>query len=165
MSTPAPAAPLTIGEARPNVPRARFVVGTIFLVCLFFAVGYVILRIRLSSEPLLLVCIPWLLPLWILWFVYMSLTLVIGAYANMFLPRTPVAVDEAIMNVAFGAVGGGVLGPMEVIALGLPIRDQRVVIAFTGVVAASIAGLLVFWVWLGCRYGGPAHDAADVNAA
>ncbi|CAM0145229.1 unnamed protein product [Urochloa decumbens] len=159
-----PPAALTIGEARPNVPRARFIVGTIFLVCLFFAVGYVILRIRLLSEPLLLACVPWLLPLWILWGVYMSLALVISAYANMFLPRTPVAVDEAITYVAFGALGGGVLGPMEVIALGLPIRNQRVVIAFTGVVAAFIAGLLVFWVWLVCRYyRGPAGEAAGAS--
>ncbi|CAO2178444.1 unnamed protein product [Urochloa humidicola] len=159
-----PPAPLTIGEARPNVPRSVFIVGTTFLVCLFFGVGYVILRIRLSEEPLLLACVPWLLPLWILYGVYMSLALVISAYANMFLRRTPVAVDEALMYIGFGAVGGGVLGSMEAIALGLPIRDQRVVIALTGVIAAFIAGLLVFWVWLVCRYRGPADEAAGAGA-
>ncbi|CAO2183027.1 unnamed protein product [Urochloa humidicola] len=94
--------------------------------------------------------------MWTLYGVYMSLALVVRSYANLYLPRTPLAVDEAITDVGFLGIGIGVLMPMEVVVIGVPVEDERIVMACTGVAAAFVGGMLAFWVWLARRYGGPA---------
>ncbi|OEL14906.1 hypothetical protein BAE44_0024078 [Dichanthelium oligosanthes] len=153
-----PTAPtLTIGEARPNVSRARIYIGTALLVSWIFAAVVFAMRIAvLPSDPTLLSRVPWLLPLWTLWGVYLSLAFVVRSYANLYLPRTPVAVDEAINDVGLVAIGCG--QPMEAIIVGLPVGDERIVMSCTGVVAAFVVGLLAFWVWLVRTYGGPAQQ-------
>ncbi|CAL4961648.1 unnamed protein product [Urochloa decumbens] len=161
------APPLTIGEARPNVPRARIFIGTALLVSGIFGFGFLVMRVcLLPSNPLLLACSPWVLPMWTLYGVYMSLALVVRSYANLYLPRTPVAVDEAIIYVGFLGIGIGVLMPMEVVVVVVPVEDQRIVMACTGVAAAFVGGMLAFWVCLHRRYGGPAADKpTDAKAA
>jgi len=46
------------------------------------------------------------------WSAYLSLLLLIKSYAELFLPRTPMAVDKKILNVGVLGVGLGVIGLM-----------------------------------------------------
>ncbi|CAO2171292.1 unnamed protein product [Urochloa humidicola] len=154
---PRAAPPLTIGEARPNVPRARIFIVTALMVSWIFGFGFFLMRFcLLPSNPLLFARSPWVLPMWTLLGVYLSLAWVVRSYANLYLPRTPVIVEEAITDVGLLGIGAGVLLPMEVVVVGVPVEDERIVMACTGVAAAFVGGMLTFWVWLARRYGGPA---------
>jgi hypothetical protein len=112
------------------------------------------MSVFLSWHPLLLSRSPLLLPLYVLWGVYLSLAFVILAYVNLYLPGTPVAVDEGFIYVGIVGIGCCVLVPTELIPLGLPVEDRRVVVACIAVLIALIAGLIVFWEWLIRKYGG-----------
>ncbi|RLN12388.1 hypothetical protein C2845_PM09G01330 [Panicum miliaceum] len=104
--------------------------------------------------------VPWRLALLLSWSAYLSLLLLIKSNAELFLPRTPVAVDKRIMNVGLLGVGVGVIGLMVASALTARVEDTRVLACCTGVVAAFIAGLVAFWVWLARTYDGSGVVAA-----
>lgn len=68
------------------------------------------------------------------------------SYAELFLPRTPVAVADNIVDVGVWVVGFCVISMMEGVVFGLQVEDARVLAGCTGFVAAFAVGVGVFWV-------------------
>ena len=92
------------------------------------------------------------------WCAYLSVLFLVNSYAELYLPRTPMAVAKKMMNVGFWGVGVAVLGLMVSI-LALQVNDSRVLAACTAVPAAFIVGLVAFWVWLASTYGGASESS------
>uniref|UniRef100_A0A0D9VS33 DUF7378 domain-containing protein n=1 Tax=Leersia perrieri TaxID=77586 RepID=A0A0D9VS33_9ORYZ len=152
-----PAAGMTVDEARPstqvhpdNESWSRFLV----MPCSMLFTCSVIV----SLEPAFFVAVPWRLPLLVSWGVYMSLADCVEAYAGLYLPLTPVAVNEAIVNVGFFGIGWSV-GFIDSILLTQ--ASSLVMMTFTFVNLLLIVGMLVLGAFLVGRYGQPEHPHED----
>ncbi|RLM55378.1 hypothetical protein C2845_PM10G00020 [Panicum miliaceum] len=156
------ATPLTLGESLAHVPRGtRWMLAVLYQIHIPIASTLsVSIYISGGSPSSFFGSVPWRLALLLSWSAYLSLLLLIKSYAELFLPRTPVAVDKKIVNEGLLGVGVGVIGLMVAAALASRVEDNRVLASCTGVVAAFIAGLVAFWVWLARTYGGSDDDAA-----
>ena len=108
--------------------------------------------------------VPWRLALWVSYGVYASLAFLFNFYANLFVPRAPVAVMEKFQEIGGVTIGAGVLNLMVSVVLGLQVRDSRVLAGCTAVVAACVVGLVAFGAWLAGRYGGDPLDPAPPAA-
>ena len=95
--------------------------------------------------------VPWRLALVLAWWcAYLSVLFLVNSYAELYLPRTPMAVAKKMMNVGFGGVGVAVLGVTVSNVLALQVKDTRVLAACTAAPAAFI-------VSLARTYGGDAY--------
>ncbi|KAJ1257764.1 hypothetical protein BS78_10G021300 [Paspalum vaginatum] len=94
------------------------------------------------------------LRLWASFGVYMSLAFLIKSYVDLFLPRTPAAVQRRFTRIGICAVCVGALNATVRVVLLVGVKSSRVLLGCTCGVAASIVGLLVFWGCLGAKYGG-----------
>jgi hypothetical protein len=154
-------APTTIGEMVAGTSRVSLVSTAVYLQvvsigsCLAMALAFK------STDPQFFSSIPWRLPLLISFFVYLSTVMLILCYMALYLPRAPVAAEEALKIVGLGAIGGGVLNIMLGIVLGLPVHDSRVVVACTCFTAVLIAGLLMVWAWLVREYRDEPSDLCE----
>ncbi|KAL6861590.1 hypothetical protein ACP4OV_017290 [Aristida adscensionis] len=83
----------------------------------------------------------------------LSLVGAVRSYAELFLPRAPVGVDDKLLLIGVWA-GGLLLCGVVAGVLAAGVRDSRVLAGCTGVVAAVMAGLVALWVWLARKYGG-----------
>ncbi|KAJ1257759.1 hypothetical protein BS78_10G020800 [Paspalum vaginatum] len=148
-------APLTLGESLADVSRVvrwkKFVYYQITVPGFIILVLVVIFR---SGSPSFFSSVPWRLALMLSWAAYVSLLFMIMSYAELFLPRTPVAVAEGIFYVGWWGVGLCVIGVMVGTVFAIHVGDTRVLAACTGVVAAFVLGLIALWVWLARTYGG-----------
>ena len=109
---------------------------------------------RRAISPSFFAGAPWRLPLWASLGAYMSLAFLVMSYTDLFLPRAPAAVQRRFIWIGVCAVGVGALNAMVTAVLAVGVADCRVLMGWTGGVAACIAGLLVFWAWLARKYGG-----------
>ncbi|WVZ82778.1 hypothetical protein U9M48_030005 [Paspalum notatum var. saurae] len=156
----APAAPLTLGESLAHVSRAdRWKKFVYFQIAVPGSIVLMILvAILKSGSPSFFSSVPWRLALMLSWDAYLSLLFMIMSYAELFLPRTPVAVAENIDCVGLWVVGVCVISLMVGTVFAIPVVDTRVLAACTGVVAAFVLGLIALWVWLARTYGGGDGD-------
>ncbi|KAL6861592.1 hypothetical protein ACP4OV_017292 [Aristida adscensionis] len=145
--------PTTVGEATAHLSRAY----------MWSSCGHALCpRRQALLWPSFFGMAPWRLPLWILVGVYASVLYVILFYMDLFLPRVPLAVAKKLEGA--GGYVGVTVGVMVFTVLGAGVTDNRVGAACVCVAAGSIAGLVAFWVWLICKYGGQpavASTAAD----
>jgi uncharacterized membrane protein len=155
------AAPTTIGEKVAGTSRASLMANTVYLQVVLI-VSCVAIACR-STDPQFFSTIPWRLPLLVSFFVYLSTIFLILFYMDLFLPRAPVAAEEALTIIGLCAIGGGVLNIMMAIVLGLPIQDSRVVIGCTCFTAVLIAGLLMVWAWLVREYRDEASHLCKIS--
>ncbi|XBI15215.1 hypothetical protein VPH35_057674 [Triticum aestivum] len=86
---------------------------------------------------------PWRLPLALSCGFYWSLLYLIRFYAELFLPRTPVAVADKLVNVGNG-VGVGIT-VIVIPVLGSGVKDDRMLAGCTAVFGLIIVGLAAFW--------------------
>ncbi|KAI4990107.1 hypothetical protein ZWY2020_038470 [Hordeum vulgare] len=145
----------TVGESLAHVTRTKRWVTAVFLQ-LFCPVGITSILIygyTSESSPSFFSSVPWRLPLVLSYGAYLSVIFLIESYAGLFLPRTPLAVIEKLRIIGAWGVGMGVLGVMVSVVLGTAVEDSRVLAGCTCLVAVSVAGLVVFWVWLARMYG------------
>ncbi|KAL6606560.1 hypothetical protein ACP70R_042213 [Stipagrostis hirtigluma subsp. patula] len=160
----AAAAPATVGESMAHVSRAAtWAVAAVIQTAIagyFVGVAYVF---KSGVSPSFFSSAPWRLPLWASLGVYLSLAFLVMFYIDLFLPRAPVAVQKRFTGVAIWLVGVVALNLMVSVVLGAGVKDGRVLIACTCVVAAFAVGIVVFWAWLVGRYGG--HQLDCSNAA
>ncbi|KAE8795515.1 hypothetical protein D1007_29602 [Hordeum vulgare] len=116
-------------------------------------------------------CGPWRLPLLLSMYAYMSLLMLLMSHVELFLPRVPFAVHQALLYGGLVTACAGVVNPLGSFVLGLPVGYHKVMAGWTCFVGVHIAGLLVLWVWLVSRYsggqqpsGGTATSAAAGNS-
>lgn len=165
-TTPTPTKPvaLTVGQSLAHMSRAK-IWATAILSQLMFPVFagvsvYVNLLYAFPGGPCsFLAGVPWRLALVLACCAYLSVLFLVKSYAELYLPRTPMAVAEKMMNVGFWGVGVAVLGLMVSTVLALQVNDSRVLAACTAVPAAFIVGLVAFWVWLASTYGGASESS------
>lgn len=107
-SSPPPPPPLTIGEAFPDARHLETPkwIAALLLVSCMFAGGLYALTPLVSKDPLYLARVPWRLPVRVLCDSYLSLIMVIRAYTFMHLPRAPLVVDDYLMLLGLGVIGG-----------------------------------------------------------
>ncbi|XBI37822.1 hypothetical protein VPH35_123034 [Triticum aestivum] len=144
------APPRTAGEAQACASRSVLW----FMAVLHQVHAAVVYSAFLAGDPLYFTCVPWRLPLLLSMYAYASLALLILSHVELFLPRVPFAVHQALLYRGLIAVGGGVVNPMGSFVLGLPAGHDGVVAACTCLIAVLIGGLLVLWGWLARGYGG-----------
>uniref|UniRef100_A0A0E0N1V2 DUF7378 domain-containing protein n=1 Tax=Oryza rufipogon TaxID=4529 RepID=A0A0E0N1V2_ORYRU len=100
--------PTTIGEAYPDArgfATLKWIVILLLVSCMF-AGGLYALTPLVSKDPLYLARVPWRLPVRVLCDSYLSLIMVIRAYTFMHLPRAPLVVDDYLMLLGLGVIGG-----------------------------------------------------------
>uniref|UniRef100_A0A0E0JNB4 DUF7378 domain-containing protein n=1 Tax=Oryza punctata TaxID=4537 RepID=A0A0E0JNB4_ORYPU len=133
--------------ARSGVSRAQVwacaVVLPCFIVGAYLAVAYGVAS-QYGPASSFFGSVPWRLPLLVSFAVYLSTISCVRSYVNLYLPHTPVHVDRAIQNVGF-------VGVVQSIVL-VAADDNRVVMAFTCVIAVFNVGVLALWAWLIGRY-------------
>jgi hypothetical protein len=153
-SSPPPPPPLTIGEAFPDARHLETPkwIAALLLVSCMFAGGLYTLTPLIAKDPLYLARVPWRLPVRVLCDTYLSLTMAIRFYTLMYLPRAPLVADEYLFMFGLCAVGGAAIVTTSFV-LGIPVEDERVVMACAGVLAVLVAGLLAYWAWLVRKYG------------
>uniref|UniRef100_A0A0E0JNE9 DUF7378 domain-containing protein n=1 Tax=Oryza punctata TaxID=4537 RepID=A0A0E0JNE9_ORYPU len=149
-----PPRPTTIGEAYPDGRRFETLkwIAMLLLVSCMFAGGLYTLTPLISKDPLYLARVPWRLPVRVLRDTYLSLTMVIRAYTFLYLPRAPLVADEYFFMFGLCAIGGVAIVATSFI-LGLPVEDERVVIACAGILVVLVAALLAYCAWLVRMYG------------
>jgi uncharacterized membrane protein len=157
------AAPTTIGEKVAGTSRASLVANAVYLQVVLIVSCVAMAFAFRSTDPQFFSSIPWRLPLLVSFFVYLSTIFLILFYMDLFLPRAPVAAEEALTIIGLCAIGGGVLNIMMAIVLGLPIQDSRVVIGCTCFTAVLIAGLLMVWAWLVREYRDEASHLCKIS--
>jgi len=149
-------APQTLGESLAHVSRAARWTAAAF-VQILIPVGCTLILVytyRSESSPSFFSSVPWRLVLLLSWSAYMSVLFMVTSYAQLFLPRTPLAVVEKIEGIGLWGVGVCVIGVMVSIVLSVPVEDTRILAGCFCVVAAIVVGLVAFWVWLARTYGG-----------
>uniref|UniRef100_R7VZ23 DUF7378 domain-containing protein n=1 Tax=Aegilops tauschii TaxID=37682 RepID=R7VZ23_AEGTA len=102
---------------------------------------------------------PWRLPLAVSCGFYWSLLYLIRFYAELFLPRTPVAAADKLVNVGSG-IGIGIT-VIVIPVLGSGLKDDRVLAVCTTVFCVIIVGLAAFWVWLARTYRGDGDSSEE----
>uniref|UniRef100_A0A0D9WAM1 DUF7378 domain-containing protein n=1 Tax=Leersia perrieri TaxID=77586 RepID=A0A0D9WAM1_9ORYZ len=141
------APPTTAGEAVAHMSRSELWVTAAMLQ--LFSVSFTALVAWLfwHRDHSFYSTAPWRLPMWLSCGVYSSLALWIDSYIDLFLPRTPWALQESFMEYGY-KLGSILLTLMEAIVLSISVEDTRVLVGCTCVVAACIGGLLLFWARL-----------------
>ncbi|KAM3209349.1 hypothetical protein ACQJBY_063810 [Aegilops geniculata] len=117
-----------------------------------------------DDDRLYFTSAPWRLRLLLSMCAYTSQLMLVLSHVELFLPRLPFAVHQALLYGGLLAV----VNPLGSFALGLPVGHQNVVAGCTCFVGVLIAGLLVQWTWLVGRYSGgrqPSGAAATGAAA
>jgi hypothetical protein len=149
-----PAAPLTLGESLAHLPR-----GVLWTAALLPQIALVVLTLfevdayNRSVSHTFFSSVPWRLALLLSLSAYASLFFMMTSYAELFLPRTPLALVEKINDI--GGLGVFLAGGIMVNAvLAGEVKDTRVLVGCTCVDAVFMAGLVAFWVWLARTYGG-----------
>ena len=104
---------------------------------------------------------PWRLRLLLSMCAYTSLLMLVLSHVELFLPRVPFAVHQALLYGGLLAV----VNPMGSFALGLPVGHQNVVAGCTCLVAVLIVGLLVLWVWLVREYSGGGQPSGKTTTS
>lgn len=157
MDTPAPP-PQTLGESLAQVSRAKR--WTIAVFCqVAVLVGIPLIQVY-SFGRSFFTDVAWRLALQLALSAYLLLLFAAQSYAELFLPRTPVAVADKIVDVGIWGVGFCVIVMMEGFVFALQVEDARVLAGCTGFVAAFVFGVVAFWVWLAHTYGGDADEDA-----
>ncbi|KAL6880459.1 hypothetical protein ACP4OV_012024 [Aristida adscensionis] len=138
------AAALTVGEANAGVDRFRLWILAVYLPCMpaVFggAVGYFM---NYNGR------VPWLLPAMLLWGVYTGLAYAAVTYMDLFLPRAPLAVREALHDVAVLWVGL----PLGLLASAAGcIARTWMLAAYACLTAALDAALVAHWLRLARTY-------------
>ncbi|CAL5045462.1 unnamed protein product [Urochloa decumbens] len=150
----------------PQVCRAKTCAMAVFFqvatIGYFVGVSY---AYRRFISPSFFSSVPWRLPLWASLGAYMSLAFLVLSRMDLFLPRAPAAVRRRFTWIGVVAVGVVALNAMVSAVLAAGVEDGRVLMGCTGGVAASIAGLLVFWGCLACKYGGGGDMCENCNTA
>jgi uncharacterized membrane protein len=103
------AAPTTIGEKVAGTSRASLVANAVYLQVVLIVSCVAMAFAFRSTDPQFFSSIPWRLPLLVSFFVYLSTIFLVLFYMDLFLPRAPVAAEEALTIVGLGAISGGVL--------------------------------------------------------
>ncbi|KAK3161612.1 hypothetical protein QOZ80_1BG0079300 [Eleusine coracana subsp. coracana] len=156
--TPAPA--LTLGESLAHVSR-DVLWTTAVLPQIAFPVGLTWILVdayRSDYSPTFFSSVPWRLPLLLSLSAYGSLFFMMISYAELFLPRTPLALVKKIEYI--GGLGVGLtMCVMGNAVLATEVKNTSVLVGCTCVEAAVIAGLVAFWVWLARTYGGDALES------
>ncbi|KAF0918090.1 hypothetical protein E2562_022680 [Oryza meyeriana var. granulata] len=150
------APPLTVGETRSGLSRGQLWACAVIVPC-FIIATYLAEAYGVASQygPAFFSSVPWRLPLLVSFAVYQSMVSCVRSYINLYLPHTPVHVDEATQNVGFVGIGL-TLGVIQSIVL-VAANDSRVVMAFTCGIAVFNVGVLVLWAWLIARYRRPGY--------
>ncbi|KAL6882019.1 hypothetical protein ACP4OV_011491 [Aristida adscensionis] len=154
--------PATVGEARSassSVTRPEiWALAAVFPASVLFLCA--MQALTFSAIPYLS-DVPWRLPLLAAWGAYMCLASSVSAYVNLYLPRTPLAVDRALRYGCFVAVGSLLwLAQMFVWAFG----SNRLTMACTAAYSVLCAALVVFWACIASRYRGGPSDP-DTSAS
>ena len=166
-SAAAPAAapePQTVGEKVAHLSRCEIWTLAVFIEAGFIGFFLAIAHAFTSGISPSFSAVPWRLVLWASYGVYASLAVLVDFYADLFVPRAPVAVMEKFLEIGGVTIGAGVLNLMVSVVLGLQVRDSRVLAGCTTVVAAGVVGLVAFVAWLAGRYGGDPLDPAPPAA-
>lgn len=142
---------MTVGEANSEdrLSRGDLWARAVFAPLLLFAgalgLAYAMYRsvdtVRAGSGP-------WRLLIMVSWWPYATLADVILSYVNLSLPLAPVAARNALLVVY--AVGGVLF-----VAVGCQIfayGHASAIIALAFSLAAALAGLMAFWLWLHRMY-------------
>ena len=157
--------PQTVGEKVAHLSRCEIWTLAVFseagVIGFFLAIAHAFTS---GISPSFFSAVPWRLALWASYGVYASLAFLFNFYANLFVPRAPVAVMEKFQEIGGVTIGAGVLNLMVSVVLGLQVRDSRVLAGCTTVVAAGVVGLVAFVAWLAGRYGGDPLDPAPPAA-
>ena len=165
VTAPAPE-PQTVGEKVAHLSRCEIWTLAVFseagVIGFFLAIAHAFTS---GISPSFFSAVPWRLALWVSYGVYASLAVLFNFYANLFVPRAPVAVMEKFQEIGGVTIGAGVLNLMVSVVLGLQVRDSRVLAGCTTVVAAGVVGLVAFVAWLAGRYGGDPLDFAPATVA
>ncbi|XBH99059.1 hypothetical protein VPH35_128484 [Triticum aestivum] len=103
-----------------------------------------------DDDRLYFTCVPWRLRLLLSMCAYTSLLMLVLSHVELFLPRVPFVVHQALLYGGLLAV----VNPLGSFALGLSVGHQNIVAGCTCFVCVLIAGLLVLWTWLVGRYSG-----------
>lgn len=138
---------VTVGEANAKIGQDRALSWAV-AVCLSFILiaGSTVVAYLIYSCPLLTVGSPWLvLPATKLWGVYMAAVAVVMVCMDLFLPHAPVALRDAFLDVGWMWVG---VPLMLIDHFVVYFGHDWMVIAMVFLLAALIAGVLAFWVWL-----------------
>ncbi|KAG2609120.1 hypothetical protein PVAP13_4KG081446 [Panicum virgatum] len=163
---PAPAPePQTVGEKVAHLSRCEIWTLAVFIEAGFIGFFLAIAHAFTSGISPSFSAVPWRLALWASYGVYASLAVLVDFYADLFVPRAPVAVMEKFREIGVGAIGVGALNLMVGVVLGFQVRDSRVLAGCTAVVAACVVGLVAFGAWLAGRYGGDPLDFAPATVA
>ena len=160
-----PPEPQTVGEKVAHLSRCEIWTLAVFIEAGFIGFFLAIAHAFTSGiSPSFFSAVPWRLALWASYGVYASLAVLVDFYADLFVPRAPVAVMEKFQEIGGVTIGAGVLNLMVSVVLGLQVRDSRVLAGCTTVVAAGVVGLVAFVAWLAGRYGGDPLDPAPPAA-
>ncbi|KAG2609217.1 hypothetical protein PVAP13_4KG007700 [Panicum virgatum] len=163
-TAPAPE-PQTVGEKVAHLSRCE--IWTLAVFSEAWVIGFflaIVHAFKSGISPSFFSAVPWRLALWVSYGVYASLAVLFNFYADLFVPRAPVAVMEKFQEIGGVTIGAGVLNLMVSVVLGLQVRDSRVLAGCTTVVAAGVVGLVAFVAWLAGRYGGDPLDPAPPAA-
>ncbi|KAF7027401.1 hypothetical protein CFC21_039448 [Triticum aestivum] len=146
----------TLGESLAHEPRHKIWMVAVFLQIVWPAVITACLYGLVSLQGLgfrsFFRGAPWRLPLALSYGFYWSLLYLIRFYAELFLPRTPEAVADKLVNVGSGV--GVCISVIVIPVLACGVKDGRVLAGCTALVGVIIVGLAAFWVWLARTYGG-----------
>jgi hypothetical protein len=148
--SPSTPAPRTVADL--NVPRAVTLILTVYTLALTSILAFFAIPVPLSKDPLYLARVPWRLPLWISFVLYLSLFNLMMGYTGMFLPRTPITMIKSLINVGILAIGGPMAFTVWCVVTWC--EDYWVNLTCTCLVGVFIAGLLAVWALLIREYGG-----------
>ncbi|CAN6209110.1 unnamed protein product [Urochloa humidicola] len=137
----APSSP-TVGEET-KLERPGLWVLAVLLPCLVLGLSATLTGVFYTDLPDLAASAPWRGPAIMLGGVFPAVVMVVLGYMQLFLPRAPFALREALVHVGFCYLGVPVWWSGCLVAC---YGTTWVFIAFVCLVAILVAGVLAFWV-------------------
>ncbi|CAM0151705.1 unnamed protein product [Urochloa decumbens] len=144
----APPSP-TVGEET-KLERPALWVPAVLLPCVVLGISAALTVFFYTDMPDLAASAPWRGPAVMLGGVFPAVVMVVVGYMHLFLPRAPLALRDALVDVGLGCIGVPLWCAGALVAC---FGSAWVFIAMACLVAILVAGVLAFWVCLDRVYG------------